>query len=1034
MKNTIHLGISQRYALALLALLLSATTALAQSLHGTVTDAHTGEPIIGAAISLRTTGQGKALAVTDVDGRFTVNVKQFPTTLIVNYTGYQTEEVDVYEVTDDNLDIALTENYQGLNEVVVVGYGTQKRRDLTGSVASVKPTNELKVVTNFDDALRGQVAGVSISTTSGQPGAPNAIRIRGGNSITGGNEPLYVIDGVLVYNSSSASSTGVSYGDQQLNPLANINPNDIESIEVLKDVSASAIYGSRGANGVIIVTTKRGVKGKPTIEYGVNLDVSTLRKKLDLLNAQQWGDLYLELASDASKAYTGVTPEKVATWGQGTDWQDEFFHTAVSQQHQLSVSGGSDKEHYLISANYTDLGGIIRETSFKRYGGRFNYDRELFKGIKVGLTINAAKSEQQGSYSFSDYSNGFSGLLEQALRFSPAVSVRNADGSWNYHNPFETGDFVKNGDETPNPVAQLYTVANETKANNFLGSAFVTWKIIKGLTLKLQASDNLINTTQNFYAPSTATAGFMSNGYGSVGNKRWESVQGEATLTYHTLLNKNNVLDIMGGYTTQTVKSESAIASAANFANDILSFHSLQSGAHLVAPQTNAVTSTLRSIIGRVNYSLFDRYHLTATLRADGSSRFAQNHKWGYFPSIGFSWNINDEPFLRQAKWIDNLKLRLSYGTVGNQEIGDYTFLSSYTSTLGYYYFNGELTSGYYRSSLGNPDLKWESTSSFNAGIDWSLYHGRLNFVFDYYTKKTSDLLVSIPVEQTTGFSQSLKNIGNVNNHGVEFAVNGTPIQTKHFNWDAFANIAFNKNKVTSLGSQTEIINSDQTIIRVGEPLGTYYGWQFDGLVQQGDDLSKVPAPATKTNVEYGDAKFVDQNGDGVVDQTSDRVVLGSVQPKFTYGFGSTLTYRDWNFSFVFQGSYGNKLYNQLRQALETPSANYNVSSVLLDRWTPDHTNTLVPKANASVSYSTYLDSRYVEGASYLRLKNIQLGYTFKPHFGNGQTLRINVYVAAQNLLTITDYQGYDPEYSGYVDRGTYPSARTFTFGLKFTY
>ena len=435
-----------------------------------------------------------------------------------------------------------------------------------------------------------------------------------------------------------------------------------------------------------------------------------------------------------------------------------------------------------------------------------------------------------------------------------------------------------------------------------------------------------------------------------------------------------------------------------------------------------------------MNYSLLDRYHLTATLRADGSSRFAKNKKWGWFPSLGFSWNVNEEQWLRNQKWIEDLKIRASIGTVGNQEIGDYRFLSTYAATH-YYLGGGTKNTAYYRSGLGNDDLKWETTTSYDLGFDLSILKGRLSFVFDYYHKKTSDLLLSIPVEQTTGFSTQLSNVGNVTNDGVEFAINATLIQQKDLSWNASANIAHNKNKVTSLGTQqNEIINSNQTIIRVGEALGTYYGWEFDGIVQKGDDLSKVPAPSNKTNVEYGDAKFIDQNGDGVVDQENDRVVLGSSQPKFTYGFASQLRYKSWDLSFNFQGSYGNKLYNQLEQALESPNASYNASAKLADRWSESNTNTTVPRAYALNLYNSYLDSRFIEDASYLRLKNIQVGYSFKPRLQNGTKLGIYLYASAQNLLTITSYSGFDPEYSGYVDRGTYPSARTFTFGVKLSY
>ena len=997
---------------------------------GHITDVRSGEPLIGASVIVKSEkGQG---VVTDYDGNFSLQTKvEAPLTLRVEYVGYRALDVDVYDF-EEPVEIALIDNSNKLDEVVVVGYGVQKRKALTGAVTTVKNDELLQTSTSFDNILGGAVAGLDATSSSGQPGASINIRIRGGNSITGGNEPLYVIDGVLIYNSNSATNTGVSYADSNFNPLASINPSDIESIEVLKDVSASAIYGSRGANGVIIVTTKNGKRGRIKVDYGYSIGISNVRKTLDLLNAEQWGNLYLDLATDAQKTATGVTPAVVSTWGAGTDWQDALFRTATTQQHQLSVSGGSETERFLISANYTDQGGVIRNTNFERLGARINYERDIFKNVTVGLKSNVSKSTQKGSYSFGSYSNGFSGILEQALRTSPAVPIYNPDGSYNYANPFEAGDFVRSG-QTPNPIADLSEVDAETKVDNVLVSVFGSWEIIPGLRLRVQGSTDIIYTRQNFFGPSTSTAGFNTEGYASIGSKRWESDQVEATLTWNKKWNKHEI-EVLGGYTYQQEKSENVLAASANFANENLGYHSLQAGSQLITPQSNFVTSVLYSGIGRINYSLLDRYHLTATLRADGSSRFAKNKKWGWFPSLGFSWNVNEEKFLKSQKWIEDLKIRASIGTVGNQEIGDYRFLSTYAATH-YYLGGGTKNAAYYRSGLGNDDLKWETTTSYDLGFDLSILKGKLNFVFDYYHKKTSDLLLSIPVEQTTGFSSQLSNVGNVTNDGVEFAVNATLIQQKDLSWNASANIAHNKNKVTSLGTQQdEIINGNQTIIRVGEALGTYYGWVFDGVVQSGDDLGKVPAPSNKTNVEYGDAKFVDQNGDGVVDQANDRVVLGSAQPKFTYGFASQLRYKNWDLSFNFQGSYGNKLYNQLEQALESPNASYNASAKLANRWSETNPSTTVPRAYALNLYNSYLDSRFIEDASYLRLKNIQVGYSFKPRLQNGTKLGIYLYASAQNLLTITNYSGFDPEYSGYVDRGTYPTARTFTFGVKLSY
>ena len=1005
--------------------------ALAQNVvTGHISDVRTGEPLIGASIVVKSEkGQG---VVTDYDGNFSLPTKkEAPLTLRVEFIGYRAIDVDVYDF-EEPVEIALADNSNRLDEVVVVGYGVQQRKQLTGSVTTVNKDLLDQTVTSFDNLLGGAVSGLNVTESSGQPGATNNIRIRGGNSITGGNEPLYVIDGVLIYNDNSATSTGVSHATNDFNPLAAINPGDIESIEVLKDVSATAIYGSRGANGVIIVTTKSGKKGRTNIEYQYTIGWQKAAKKLDLLNAQQWGELYLEIATPAQLASSGLTAAQVASWGEGSDWQDAALRTATTQNHQLSISGGDERTRYLISGNFSDQDGILVNTGFKRYAGRLNFERDLYKSLTVGVNVSASKSEQNGITDFNSYSSyvgGNSNAFEYVLRIPQAVAIYNADGSYNYSNPYEVGD-LRNGDVTPNALADLTDVTSQTKSNNLLGNAFAKWSILPELVLKLQASTNIVNTTQNFFAPGVSSPGITVGGYGTVGNSRFDVYQYEATLNWNKEIGRHH-FDILGGYTSQVTNHEYTVATSENFANETLGYHSLQSGSLLVAPSTGASRSTLHSVLGRVNYTLNGRYNFTATLRADGSSRFAKNHRWGYFPSLGVSWNVDEEKFLKGNKLINELKLRASLGTVGNQEIGDYRALATYGTTS--YYFGDSRNTGYVRSNLENPDLKWETTASYNVGFDLAILKERLHFVFDAYYKKTSDLLLSIPVEQTTGFSSQLQNIGNVTNKGVEFAVNANIIQQKNFSWDVSANIAHNKNEVTNIGPLDYIV-SGSTIIKEGEPLGSFYGWQFDGLVQQGEDLSKVPAPSPKPTVEYGDAKFVDVNGDGEITQEADRVVLGSIQPDFTYGLSTTVRYKDWSLFAAFQGSQGNDIYNSLRQRLETASTSYNGSTALLDRWTPTNTQTTIAKAYSSNNYTNYLDSRYIEDGSYLRLKNITLTYQLPVRIQKAPRTRIKVFASATNLFTITGYKGYDPEVASGVDAGAYPTARTYTLGVNLNF
>lgn len=993
---------------------------------GLVVDQKTQEPLVGATVVFVESNQGVS---TDVDGSFYLQTSAaLPVTIKVTLLGYKEQEVDIYE-NKSPLKVQLKEDLNYLNEIVVVGYGSQKRKELTGAISSVSKDNLSQVSTSFDGLLGGAVAGLNVSQTSGQPGTTSNIRIRGGNSVNGGNEPLYVIDGVIIYNDNSSANLGISRSAGSLNPLAALSPNDIESIEVLKDVSASAIYGSRGANGVIIITTKNGKKGKTNIEYQYSIGWQQARKKLDLMNAKEWGNLYLEIASAENISETGLTADKVAQLGEGTDWQDAALRTATTQNHQLSISGGDDKTRYLLSGNFTDQDGILLNTNFKRYSGRFNFERDLFSNLTVGLNVTGSKLEQNGLSNYSGlYVNGVSNSLDYVLRIPQVVSIYNADGGYNYNNLFEKGD-LRFGDTTVNAISDLVNTDSQTKNNSLIGNFFAKYTILPSLVAKFSAGTNQINTTLNFFAPSSAAAGFLAKGYGSIGNKRFDSWQYEYTLNYTKKLNDSHYIDVLAGYTTQTTKTEYAIASASNFANEQLSFANLQGGSTLLSPSSGGTESILNSVLGRVNYSFNNRYNLTATFRADGSSRFAENHKWGYFPSVGLSWNASEESFLRDNKTINDLKLRGSLGVVGNQEIGDYRYEATYATKT--YSFNNQLVTAYARSNAENPDLKWEQTSQYNLGFDLNLFNRRLGIVADVYYKKTSDLLLDVPVEITTGFATKLENVGNVTNKGVEFAVTGNIIDDKQWQWNLSANIAKNVNEVTNIGNLDYFL-SGNTIIKKGEALGSFYGVVFDGIVQTGDDLSKVPAPSWKPSVEPGDVKYVDQNGDNEITQDEDRVVLGSIQPDFIYGFSTTVSYKFLSVSAVFQGSKGNEAYNQLRQNLESPSTSYNVLSTLRDRWTPSNPSTTIPKA--SVTSATWLDSRYVEDASYLRLKNVTLSYILPVKIVKAPQTKFRIFATGQNLLTFTNYKGYDPEIASGIDSGAYPTAKTISFGINISY
>jgi TonB-linked SusC/RagA family outer membrane protein len=1013
----------------------------ATKIEGRIVDEKTQEPIIGATVSLINEKGGTA---TDKNGRFTINIHSLPATVTIAFLGYKTQEVDIYEYTGP-VTFYLSESSNFLNEVVVVGYGTQRRKELTGSIASVSKDllNQEKPAISFDNLLGGAVSGVNVTQTSGQPGATSIVRIRGGNSINGGNEPLYVIDGLIFYNDDNATRTGAGSIDGGLNPLASINPADIESIEVLKDVSATAIYGSRGANGVIIITTKSGNKSSNTINYQVSSGWSKAAKKLDLLNAEQWADLYSELSNGT------VTAAEVLRSGANSDWQDAVFQTGISQTHQLSVSGGTDKSRYLLSGNYTDQTGIIINTDFKRYSGRFNFDNEVYKNLTVGINATASRSVQNGfaNLSGTQLTGRVAGPFDLALRTPPVVSIYNGDGSFNHSNPYDVGDFKLN-DFSTNPIADLENTVAETSNTSFLGRFYAAYTFIPNFVAKINSGVHLNHTVQNYYAPSTTVAGLKDTGRGSIGNKDYDAWQNEFTLNYTKQLNENHFIDALVGYTTQKTVIATSTATSTNYSNETLTYHDLGGGAKYEPAASSGSESVLNSYLGRVNYSLLNRYNLTATLRADGSSRFKQH--WGYFPSVGFSWNIDQESFFKK-KLISDLKFRLTTGTVGNQEIGDYRYEPLYGS--GSYTFGGKTVTYYRRSTLENPDLKWEKTVQHNVGLDLGIWKGKWNVILDAYYKETTDLLAQVPVELTSAFSSQLKNVGALTNKGLEFSINGSIIEKRNFNWTVAANIAKNINKVTKLTD--EIIPSfnvslspvSPLIIREGEPLGSFYGYIFDGIVQTGDDLSKVPVPSWfgSNPVQPGDPKYYDvPDEDGVIDnkitQEKDKVILGSIQPDFTYGFSSNLRYKQLDFSFQFQGTQGNELYNALRQNLEASTKNFNGSAALANRWTPTNPSNTISRATNTAYLN--LDSRYIEDASFLRLKNITLGYTLPVKINQIPRAKAKLFASVQNLFTWTKYTGYDPEASHNgsnetnallqgVDSGAYPSSRSFVLGIS---
>jgi TonB-linked SusC/RagA family outer membrane protein len=706
----------------------------------------------------------------------------------------------------------------------------------------------------------------------------------------------------------------------------------------------------------------------------------------------------------------------------------------------VSAIGGDDKTRYLISGGYTDQDGILINTGYNRYSGRLNFDRDLLKGLNVGISLTGSKSTQNGVAALEagnpTYQGRFTNPLGYALRMPPVVPIYNADGSgYHYKNPYEKSNDMTNAETgaNPNPISDMNNSVGQNINSALLGNVYAQYTIIDGLVAKAAIGTNFSNTTQNFFSPASSLVGLLPKGIGGVGNKRYEAWHQEYTINFARDLADAHTLSALAGYTTQNTSMRYASTLTGGFTKDDLTYNDLYAGNSPDYPRSGGNDPWLRSVLGRINYTLLGRYNLTATLRADESSRFAPGHRWGYFPSVGVSWNVNEEAFLKGLTALNTLKLRLTYGSVGNQEIADNLWAANYstTKTAG--------TTVYSKIRKGNPDLKWETTVQYNLGVDVGLWNGRLSLVADAYYKKTNDLLYNAPLDPSEGFSSQMVNVGNVTNKGVELSLNTTIVDTKALRWSISANIARNINEITDLGSGNQILtggglgvlSSNEMILRVGSSLNSFYGLVFDGVVQTGDNLSTLPTLGWLGRApQPGDPKFVDADNNGTIDY-KDRVIIGKVAPDFAYGFSTSAIYKGVDLFISLQGSEGNNVYNRLHRTLGTPNGSYNASTELLGGWTESNPSQTVPRVSQDIR-SSYLDSRFIEDASYLRLKNITLGYTLPVKIVRAATsIAVRVFASAQNLLTVTGYKGYDPEVENGYDTGVYPRARTFSVGAS---
>lgn len=997
-----------------------------------------GESLPGVSVLIKGSNTG---TVTDAEGRYNLTVPSGDAVLVYSFIGFSQEEVAVGNQTV--IDITLTPSLESLSEVVVIGYGTVKKSDLTGSVSSIK-ADELKAVptTSFDQALQGRAAGVQVMQTSGAPGAEASIRIRGVSSILAGNEPLYVIDGMLV-NSSTNDVTpggGVGSNSPRIGPLSAISPNDIESIEILKDASATAIYGSRGTNGVVLITTKRGKKGISSINVESYYGVQQVSKKIGLLNAQQFAEFLNEAKTNAGQTPVYANP---STLGRGTDWQEEIYRTAPIQNYQVSFAGGSDKTQYVISGGYFDQDGIVINSDFKRYSFRTNITTELSEKFSVGT--NFTYSYTRGTSLNTGLQAITPGVIGSALGMNPILPVydRNREGGYTYENDL--------GTVIGNPVAEAKEHTALSTSGRILGNVEGRYKILPGLVLKSSFGIDGVFARDRSFAPAWLKAAQSSQGEAGIVTLEAMTWLNENTLTFDKAFDNNNSINVVAGFTLQEFKNERMGAYTFQIDDERLGYHYLGSGNLPQAPYSNEMTWSMLSYLGRVQYSLKDKYLFTVTGRVDASSKFSKNNKYAFFPSGAFAWRVSEESFMQDINAVSDLKLRTSIGIIGNQAIDSYQSLAL-VQPYGQGVFNNGTTGNYYSSSqpvsYSNPNLKWETTRQFDIGVDVGLFKNRIQVTADYYQKYTYDLLLNTPIPYTSGFSETTLNIGNLTNKGIDLEIR-TVNTTGAVQWNTSFNISGFRNKVTKLADDTDVsLGSGLRLIK-GEPIGTFYGYKFAGIFQSDEEAGSSPVfkdqqdtPANaQTKARAGDRKYVDVVGDGVIND-EDRAILGNALPKFTWGLNNTVSYKNFSLSCFIQASYGQKMANYNALALEDFRGVQNISAEAgLNRWTPEHPSNRYPRAlaNRTVDVSTF-SSAYVEDASYIRMKNITLAYNLpssileKAHIKN-----VRIYASATNLFTITDYSGSDPEGSSYgtstaypgVDQGRYPLTKTYLLGLN---
>ncbi len=1027
---------------------------------GRVLDAQTGEPLIGANVQVKGTLEG---TFTDERGNFTLNVPDDATILVISYIGYNNKEVGIQR--ENNLTIYLSQNTNALQEVVVLGYGNQRRKDLTGSIASIGGPKITEVTTaGFDQSLQGRLPGVQIFSATGAPGGSTQIRIRGVSSINGGAEPLIVLDGIPLFGNDIILSRNISDGAAPnpeapaISVLSTINPADIESIDVLKDASATAIYGARAANGVIIITTKRGKAGRPVLDINASYGVQEINRIIPTVNALEFAQITRLADINRSVQPNPITNLSIDSLRQvigsqyGTDWQKEVYQVAPLLQINAAIRGGSENTQYSISGSVLQQEGIVIRSFFNRYTLRSNIDTRIGDKLKIG--ISPTFTYQDGNLP-QDNHFGERSMLLAALNTSPLLPI--------YHPIF--GDFAFGPSGVPgswgggfvNPIRLLNQEDYTVSISRFTGTAFAELEILKGLKFKSSFGTDLVNNRQTTFRANFDNYRFFTNELVSSAGVRWKetytsirNLLNEQTLTFARAFNDHDIT-VMTGVTVQSFFNNYTSADARGASNNALrTFEYNQGTLRIDGSESNA---RILSLFGRLQYGFQNKYLLTTTLRRDGSSRFGANNRFGTFPSVSAGWRISEEGFLNDVSWLDNLKIRGSYGITGNQEIGNFRFLSLSSGTA--YAWGNNITSASAPASISNPDLQWENDKQWNIGLDLALFKNKLNITADYYERTSNNLLLQIPVPFTVGtIIDPIVNSGSVRNRGLELAIS-TSLNWGDFSWQTNFNISTIDNRILSLGANpgggrneyfgisagVQGVNGPTNIAREGAPIGAFFGWIADGIFQTNEEAAAHPRAVWASNnpelaVRAGDVRYRDLNGDGIINN-DDRTVIGSPIPDHFGGWDNTFRYKNLGLSVFLTYQIGHDLYNYGRQNSEFLTRDYYENF-----WSPNRPSGTLPRPASGMAFhnNTVVSSRWVEDASFVRIRSVNLSYSIPEILTrklkmSGVVFNLN----ATNLFTFTKYKGYDPEVSGRglgalntgVDLVGFPQARVFTVGLN---